>query len=136
MVKPEVGAGPRPADPLGLVLSGGGMRGMYQAGVYYELSADPRFRDLAVVCGTSAGAVNAALISTGKSAEDLRDFWLDFSQEPPIVANVTYFTSVVSEVRTLLGDRPLRTLRAVLSRRSWHLLRFGGLLSAVFETVL
>ena len=49
-------------------LSGGGARGAFQVGVYERLLRDPRFAGGPVVLsGTSAGAINAALIAAGKT---------------------------------------------------------------------
>ena len=54
----------RRRQTLGLVLSGGGARGAFHVGVYERLLADPRFAaGPAVLSGTSAGAINAALIA-------------------------------------------------------------------------
>lgn len=68
-----------------LVLSGGGGRGAFHAGVYkYLAEADkPNIGDdyhapwtPDVIVGTSIGAVNGAAITQGISAEDLETFWL------------------------------------------------------------
>jgi predicted acylesterase/phospholipase RssA len=68
----QSGTGEGSARKLGLVLSGGGARGAFQVGVYERLLRDPRFSDgPAVVSGTSAGAINAALIAAGKSPRDV-----------------------------------------------------------------
>ena len=57
---------------IGLALEGGGVKGSYQAGVYQA------FLECGIkidgVCGTSIGAVNAALIASGKGAE-LANIW-------------------------------------------------------------
>ena len=54
----------RGSRTLGLVLSGGGARGAFQVGVYERLLSDARFADgPAVISGTSAGGINAALIA-------------------------------------------------------------------------
>ena len=53
---------------FGLVLSGGGARGAFQVGVYERLLEDRRFAGgPGVLSGTSAGAINAALIAAGKT---------------------------------------------------------------------
>jgi NTE family protein len=68
-----------------LVLSGGGGRGAFHAGVYrYLMQAAKSGVDADhqgawipdVVIGTSIGAVNGAAITQGISAEDLERFWL------------------------------------------------------------
>ena len=57
-----------------LVLSGGGMFGAYQAGVWKTLSHDfaPD-----IVIGASVGALNGWCIASGVSASDLERQWLD-----------------------------------------------------------
>jgi len=54
------------------VLTGGGARGAYQAGVITGLAQ--RGEEFDLVCGTSIGAVNGALIAQG-AVGDLHDFW-------------------------------------------------------------
>ncbi|HET7260477.1 MAG TPA: patatin-like phospholipase family protein [Casimicrobiaceae bacterium] len=57
----------------GLVLSGGGARGAYQAGVLLGLASvleRSRRTPFGIVCGTSAGAINAAMLAS--RAEDFR----------------------------------------------------------------
>lgn len=56
-----------------LVLSGGGARGAYEAGVVSQLYAQGETFD--VICGTSIGAINGALIAQRPSAETLRAIW-------------------------------------------------------------
>jgi NTE family protein len=58
----------------GLVLSGGGARGAYQAGALIGLArvlGKQRIAPFRVVCGTSAGAINAAMIAS--HADDFRN---------------------------------------------------------------
>ncbi len=57
-----------------LVLSGGGLFGAYQAGVWRRLSREVR-PDLVV--GTSVGALNGWWIASGGGADALVDQWLD-----------------------------------------------------------
>jgi NTE family protein len=56
-----------------LILSGGGGRGAYQVGVWRRLQEIGWQPDL--VCGTSIGSINGALIGSGWSAERLEAFW-------------------------------------------------------------
>ncbi len=62
-------------NDVGLVLSGGGARGAYEAGVLQGLnealghSSEPRFR---VIAGTSVGAINAAWMAANAHAFDHR----------------------------------------------------------------
>jgi len=57
-----------------LVLSGGGMFGAYQAGVWKALS---RRVSPQMVIGASVGALNGWLIAAGVTGEDLVEMWLD-----------------------------------------------------------
>jgi len=56
-----------------LILSGGGARGAFQAGVMKYLEEKSWEPDL--VCGTSVGAVNAAAFGAGMPADRLIDLW-------------------------------------------------------------
>jgi len=57
-----------------LVLSGGGGRGAYECGVYKYLEEVGWLPDILV--GTSIGAINAASIASGKTAQELEEAWL------------------------------------------------------------
>jgi NTE family protein len=56
-----------------LVLSGGGGRGAFQAGVLKYLSRQGWVPDL--ICGTSAGAINAAAMGSGLTADEIIHLW-------------------------------------------------------------
>lgn len=62
------------APRVGMVLSGGGSRGAFQAGAYQALW-DHGVRPDYVV-GTSIGALNGANIAAGIAPDDLRHLWL------------------------------------------------------------
>lgn len=73
-----------------LVLSGGGGRGAFHAGVYKYLQEKNKTNvDLEhttpwtpdVIVGTSIGAVNGAAITQGISAVDLEEFWLSLREK-------------------------------------------------------
>lgn len=82
---------------LGLVLSGGGARGPLQVGVYERLLRDRRFADgPAVLSGTSAGALNAAMISAGFTPGEMMDFWYGLADDPPVVASPRFFRTLFS----------------------------------------
>lgn len=80
------------SDRTGLILSGGGARAAYQVGV---LGAIERMRQAvapsahnpyAIICGTSAGAINAAVLACGAdrfgaALQDLHEVWHDFQAE-------------------------------------------------------
>ena len=56
-----------------LILSGGGARGAYQVGVWQRLQEAGWEPDL--ICGTSIGSINGALIGQGWSAGQMEEFW-------------------------------------------------------------
>jgi predicted acylesterase/phospholipase RssA len=123
---------------LGLVLSGGGARGAFQVGVYERLLQDPRFADgPAVLSGTSAGAINGALIAAGKSPREMMDFWNGIADDPPAVASDLFFRSAVRTlVRLTLNETlqwltPGRRLRALLQRARNHFPPHPGSLLAL-----
>jgi NTE family protein len=77
----------------GLVLSGGGARAAYQVGVLRAIArlrrgtaASPRRSPFGVICGTSAGAINAAALACNAdhfdtAVEAIARVWQDFSAE-------------------------------------------------------
>jgi NTE family protein len=107
------------------VLSGGGARGAFQVGVWHVLCHDGRGLSQlpSVLSGTSAGAINAALITAGRTPEQMLEFWLDLGRDPPVVANRRLMRDLQRAVtRTLLAE-PLRGPR----KRLRDLRRLGGL---------
>ena len=58
-----------------LVLSGGGIRGAAQAGAIFALEEAKINIDMVV--GTSIGALNGALLASGKSPEEIVDYWYE-----------------------------------------------------------
>src|SRR5258706_4233828 len=72
----------RPRPRVGLVLGGGGARAAYQVGVLNALirirreSNAPRANPFPVIVGTSAGAINAAVLASPAGP-------FDFSGSPP-----------------------------------------------------
>ena len=98
--------GPR---TLGLVLSGGGARGAFQVGVYERLLEDARFaRGATVLSGTSAGAINAALIAAGRTPSEMLDFWLELADDPPVRASAAFFDGVTRAVARLAMEEAWR----------------------------
>jgi NTE family protein len=83
-----------------LVLSGGGMFGAYQAGVWKALS-----REFApdIVVGASVGALNGWLIAGGATAEDLVEQWLD-----PASGELMAYRLPRSPWSGMFDPRPLR----------------------------
>jgi predicted acylesterase/phospholipase RssA len=72
-----------------LVLSGGGARGAYQAGIIESLASQSDARDgtpllpYGLVCGTSIGALNGYFVATGQYTT-LRELWFSVAQQQPI----------------------------------------------------
>ena len=120
-----------PAPKLALVLSGGGARAAYQVGV---LAAIASFRPphtpnpFAIICGTSAGAINATAIASGASrfaiaCGRLRELWWRlhvqdvYRADAPMVlrTGARWFASLLPGLAhrrpgSLLDNRPLATL--------------------------
>ncbi len=66
---------------LGLVLSGGFLRGAFQVGVIEALHA--RGLGFGLVAGVSSGAWNAACVATGQ-IQEMREFWLAVARAPKL----------------------------------------------------
>lgn len=67
------------AKKKALVLSGGGARGAYQAGVLRYLEEIGWRPD--IICGTSVGAINACAIGSGMDSQKLTELWLQLNQK-------------------------------------------------------
>ncbi len=127
-----------------MVLSGGGARGAFQVGVYERLLRDPRFAGgPRVLSGTSAGAINAALIAAGRSPRQMMDFWNGIADDPPVTASSLFFHSAVSTfLRLTLEEmagwwlRPDRAVRALIRRARNHLPPQRGTLVALWVEYL
>src|SRR5215475_4448531 len=101
------------ARTLGLCLSGGGARGAFQVGVYERLLRDPRFaRGPVVLSGTSAGAINAALIAAGRSPREMMGFWNALADDPPVVVSSLFFRSLIGTMLRLTIEEVCLWLRA------------------------
>jgi len=61
-----------------LILSGGGARGAFQAGVWKFLQESGWEPDL--ICGSSVGAMNAAAIGAGMDAEQMSNLWKKYDR--------------------------------------------------------
>jgi predicted acylesterase/phospholipase RssA len=103
---------------LGIVLSGGGARGAFAAGVLDRVTADRRFSEPLVVAGTSAGALNAALFAAGKTSTEIHAFWLELARRQPTRTNQAWFRQAASAALRLSLSRPSATLRGLLRSRS------------------
>lgn len=118
----------------GLVLAGGGARAAYQAGALQavkEILPDPAPNPFPIICGTSAGAVNAGALAVnadhfGRAVDRLLEVWRHFephhvyrSDFPGVAANSArwfagfLFGAFLRNKRiSLLDNRPLESLLA------------------------
>jgi len=116
----------------GLVLAGGGARAAYQVGVLKamkEMLPDPRVNPFPIICGTSAGAVNAGALAVyaddfAHAVDNLIAVWSHF--EPHHVYRADFVGAVLNNIRwtagflfgafvknrriSLLDNRPLESL--------------------------
>ena len=99
-----------------LVLSGGGGRGAYQAGVWAWLEEQRWKPDL--ICGSSVGAINGAAIAAGMSAKRIRDLWHSIERpqvfRPRLWRNLLHHVirplGLTSEMAPIADTAPLRRL--------------------------
>ena len=61
---------------IGLVLSGGGAKGAYQAGVWKALCESGVAERVKAISGTSIGAINAAAFAAVRDPARIEEFWL------------------------------------------------------------
>jgi NTE family protein len=116
----------------GLVLAGGGARAAYQVGALQalkEMLQDPKVNPFPVICGTSAGAVNAAALAVnaddfGRGVDKLLLVWRNF--QPHHVYRSDFIGATTNSVKwfvslllgawvknkrvSLLDNRPLEGL--------------------------
>ena len=140
-----------------LILSGGGGRGAFHAGVYkYLAQAVKPDVDLAhqgawipdIVVGTSIGAVNGAAIVQGTSADALVDFWRGLKERdieglPPSMSPLTRWT-VNQVMKSMIGVDlpavPAQDLTSPQAEKAWMLLpklgRFGNWLLGRWSNLL
>jgi NTE family protein len=103
--------------PMALVLSGGGAKGAWEAGVASELLA--RGAPIRLVAGSSAGALNAAMVADGR-LDRLESVWRSITREqiyllrPAVVFGGLlpgWLTLLaLNRAGSLLDATPLRTL--------------------------
>jgi len=116
----------------GIVLAGGGARAAYQVGVLQalkEMLAEPKVNPFPIICGTSAGAVNAGALAVhaddfGRAVDNLLGVWRNF--EPRHVYRADFAGATLNSARwfgsflfgaflksrriSLLDNRPLEHL--------------------------
>ena len=116
----------------GLILTGGGARAAYQVGVLKavrELLGNPKRNPFPILCGTSAGAINAAALACGAddfsaAVDTLLGVWGEFRAErvyrtdiPAILGRGARWLGALtllyrSNPESLLDNTPLRELVA------------------------
>jgi NTE family protein len=109
-------------DSIGLVLSGGGAKGAFQAGVWKamcELGLAERVR---VISGTSIGALNAAAFATVPNPESTCDFWRNHVEDvaTPNLRNLT-FDSLIDAAANVLAGKAF-PFRGLLDRSALEML--------------
>jgi len=119
-----------PFEGVVLVLQGGGALGAYQAGVFQAIHEANI--EVTWLCGTSIGAINAALIAGNppeRRLERLREFWEVVTKPPVTLPNVPwlstlpragnpqarYWTNRISAFATMLHGAPGFFFTAALS---------------------
>lgn len=93
----------------GLVLAGGGARAAYQVGVLRairEMLPDPKVNPFPIICGTSAGAVNAGALAVhaddfGNAVENLLGVWRNF--QPHHVYRSDWYGATMNNLRWMSG---------------------------------
>jgi NTE family protein len=130
-----------PENSVGIVLSGGGARGAYEAGVVAGIMEvlRPRRAPFDVLCGTSVGALNAAYLASHAHLPDMNAAGL-ISQWQSLELN----RHLRLDLRGLLGvsrsfseDRPLDTSApANMPRYAGRSLLDAGALEAVVQNAV
>ena len=120
----------RPTPRAGLILTGGGARAAYQVGVLKavrDLLPDQERNPFPIVCGTSAGAINAAVLAIHadhfrRGVGHLLDVWENFHADhvycagpwPMLKTSARWFASMLWIKRTspaaLFDNTPLREM--------------------------
>ncbi|MBX9698194.1 MAG: patatin-like phospholipase family protein, partial [Acetobacteraceae bacterium] len=111
---PATGA-PAPAQPARrtlLAFEGGGAKGLVHLGALHAIEESRRF-EVVGVAGTSAGAMVAALVAAGYSAEEL------FSLKGPAAAEAAGKASDIG-FRTLLDTLDMADATGVFGARAWR----------------
>lgn len=123
---------------LGIVLSGGGARGAFQAGVLEVLLQHPQFKKPEVLSGTSAGAINAAILAKTNDAAELKRFWFDAANDQPIAAHKRFFEEFYASLEKIGCERwyTFAKQRGVFERPFDRRRTAGNLLAAAAEFLL
>ena len=104
-----------------LVLSGGGARGAYQAGLIASWVAAGNIKDgqplapYGLVCGTSIGALNAYMVATGRYSE-LRNMWLTVASQEVVKLKRRY--RYLADPTSGVGNRIAQAIGLALGLKS------------------
>lgn len=94
----------------GLILSGGGGRGAYQAGVLKYLEEIQFVPD--IICGTSVGAINSVAIASGMDSSHMIQLWKDIDNDS--VYRVSFWKTIwsflIRSFRPIADTTPLKRL--------------------------
>lgn len=130
---------------IGLVLSGGGAKGAYQAGVVKALAELDTQVDM--VAGASIGALNAAILASSSSlkegAEKMEELWMTLAISPPLAPNFpAYLHLLISAGMRFNGIPKLNKIIGTAISKSLPIPHFfqnilkGMLLDQTFKTGL
>lgn len=91
------------AEEVGLVLSGGGAKGAYEVGVWKAMKETGVADRVAVISGTSVGALNAALFASEPDMSKIEKIWLE-NLRGVLRPNATWKSNVIERIRRGGGD--------------------------------
>ncbi|MBX7148487.1 patatin-like phospholipase family protein [bacterium] len=129
---------PKPSSSLGLVLSGGGARGAYEAGVLYYIRTQldkqlPKPVNFDVLCGSSVGAINSIYMAA--TAENpafqgkmLHQLWKDLKQENVYCRNLKAMGTLVGKTVKNITHNLLGVTQNKLEHKLGSLSHFKGIL--------
>ena len=109
---------------LGLVLSGGGAKGAYQAGILRYLAEKNIQPD--AVSGASIGSLNGAVVASAgnihKAAETLERVWIEVAENSPLKMDPLAFVSFVLRIAMAAFGGPAGRIAAVSTQHLAHIL--------------
>jgi predicted acylesterase/phospholipase RssA len=104
-----------------LVLSGGGARGAYQAGLIQSWITTGNIKDgqplapYGLVCGTSIGALNAYMVATGRYSE-LRNMWHTVASQQVVKLKSRY--RYITDANSGIGNRIAQAIGLALGLKN------------------
>ena len=94
-----------------LILSGGGARGSFQAGVWKYLVQIGWKPD--IICGTSVGAINACAIGSGMDIDTMIHLWTTYNRRRMYRLNLLQFAAYMLSqraIKPILDTTPLKKM--------------------------